>query len=45
MEVILATIPLPAKADPTNKGPEASEAAATKPMRNRPVDKIVIKKK
>ena len=45
MEIILATLPLPAKADLANKGPEASEAAFTQPIHGPPKDKIVIKKK
>ena len=45
MEVVLATLPLPAKADPVSKGPKASEAASTQPIHSPPKDKIVIKKK
>ena len=45
MEVVLATLPLPAKADPTSKGPEALEATSTHPIHGPPKDKIVIKKK
>ena len=29
MEIVLATLPLPAKVDPASKGPEASEAPST----------------
>ena len=29
MEIVLATLPLPAKADPTSKGPEALKVAST----------------
>ena len=45
MEVVLATLPLPAKADPASKGPEALEATSTHPVHGPPKDKIVIKKK
>ena len=45
MEVALATLPLPAQADPASKGPEALEATSTHPVHGPPKDKIVIKKK
>ena len=45
MEIILATLPLPAKVDPASKGPKASEAASTQPIHGPPKDNIVIKKK
>ena len=45
MEVVLATLPLPTKADPVSKGLEASEATFTQPIHSPPKDKIVIKKK
>jgi len=45
VEVVLAAIPLPAKADPASKGLEASVVASTQPIHGPPKDKIVIKKK
>ena len=45
MEVALATLPLPAQADPASKGPEALAAISTHPVHGPPKDKIVIKKK
>ena len=45
MEVVLATLPLPAKADPASKGPKALEATFTHLVHGPPKDKIVIKKK
>ena len=45
MEIILATLSLPAKADPASKGPEVSEAASTQHVQSPPKDKIIIKKK
>ena len=45
MEIILATLPLPAKVDPASKGPKASEAVSTQPIHGPPKDNIVIKKK
>ena len=45
MEIILASLPLPAKADPASKGPEVSEAASTQHVKARPKEKHVIKKK
>ena len=43
MEIVLASLPLPAKSDPASKGPEASEAASTQPIRGPPKKKFVIK--
>ena len=45
MEIVLATLPLPAKADPTSKGPEVSEATSTKHIHDLSKDKIIVKKK
>ena len=45
MELVLATLPLFAKVDLARKGPEASEAASTQPIKIPPKEKIVIKKK
>jgi len=45
MEIVLTTLPLPTKVDPTSKGLEALEAASTQPIHGPPKDKIVIKKK
>jgi len=42
MEIVLSTLPLPAKVDPASKGLEASEA---QPIKALPKEKIVIKKK
>ena len=44
MEVVLATLPLPAKVDPASKGPETSKAASIQPIHSLPKDKIVKKK-
>ena len=44
MEIVLATLPLPAKVDLVSKGSEASKAASTKPNKAPPQGKIVIKK-
>ena len=45
MEIVLTTLSLPAKVDPTSKFLEALEAASTQPIHDPPKDKIVIKKK
>ena len=45
MEIVLASLPLPAKSNPASKGPEASEAASTKPIGGLLKEKLVIKKK
>ena len=45
MEIVLATLPLPAKGDLASKGPEASEASSTQPIKAPPKEKIVLKKK
>ena len=45
MEIVLATLPLPTKAGPASKGPEALEVASTQPIKALPKEKIVIKKK
>ena len=45
MEIVLTTLPLPAKVDPASKGPEALEVASTQPNKAPPQGKIVIKNK
>ena len=45
MEIVLATLPLPAKIDPASKGPKALETAASQPNKVPPKEKLVIKKK
>ena len=45
MEIVLTFLPLPAKADPMSKGPEASETTFTQPNKAPPKEKLVIKKK
>lgn len=45
MEIVLAILPLLAKGDLASKGPEASEAISTQPIKAPPKEKIVIKKK
>ena len=45
MDIVLATLPLPAQVDPASKGPKASEATSTQPSKATPQGKIVIKKK
>ena len=45
MEIILATLQLPAMADPTSKGIEASKATSTQLVKGPPKEKLVIKKK
>ena len=45
MEIVLASLSLPAKADLASKGPEASEATSTQPIKGPPKEKLVIKKK
>ena len=45
MEIVLASLPLPAKPDPASKGPEVSEVATAQPTGGLPKEKIVIKKK
>ena len=45
MEIVLASLPLVPKADQTNKGLEASEAASTQPVKGPLEEKIIIKKK
>ena len=45
MEIVLATLPMPAKGDLTSKGLEASEAALTQSTKAPAKEKIVIKKK
>ena len=45
MEIVLATLPLPAKVDPPSKGPEASKATSTQPNKAPSQGKLVIKKK
>ena len=45
MEIVLATLPLPAKIDPASKGPKAPETAASQPNKAPPKEKLVIKKK
>ena len=45
MEIVLASLPLSAKSDPTSKGPEASKAATTQPIKGSLKEKLVIKKK
>ena len=44
MEIILATLPMPAKKDFKGKGPESSEVALTQSTKAPVKDKIVIKK-
>ena len=45
MEIILASLPLPVKADPASKGTEVSEATSTQTGKVFPKEKLVIKKK
>ena len=45
MEIVLASLPVPAKGDLMGKGPEASEAALTQSIKAPAKDKIVVKKK
>ena len=45
MEIVLATVPLLAKNDPTNKCPEAPGTASTQPNNAPSKEKLVIKKK
>ena len=45
MEIVLATLPLPAMTDPASKGPEALEATSIQPVKGPPKEKLVIKKK
>ncbi|KAL0008504.1 hypothetical protein SO802_010006 [Lithocarpus litseifolius] len=45
MEIVLASLPLPSKADPIGKGPKISETAPTEPHQAPSKEKIVIKKK
>ena len=45
MDIVLATLPLPAQVNPASKGPKASEATSTQPSKAPPQGKIVIKKK
>ena len=45
MEIVLATLPLPAKIDPASKGLKAPETAASQPNKVPPKEKLVIKKK
>ena len=45
MEIVLATLPVPAKKDLKGKGPESSEAALTQSTKASTKGKIVIKKK
>ena len=45
MEIVLATVPLPAKNDPTSKCPEAPGTASTHPNNAPSKEKLVIKKK
>ena len=45
MEIVLASLPLPAKPDPASKGLEVSEVATAQPTGGLPKEKIVIKKK
>ena len=45
MEIVLATLPMPAKGDLTSKGLEASEATLTQSTKALAKEKIVIKKK
>ena len=45
MEIVLATLPLPAKTDPASKVPEVPETASFQPNKASPKEKLVIKKK
>ena len=45
MEIVLASLPLPATPDLASKGLEASEVASTQPIGGPPKEKLVIKKK
>ena len=45
MEIFLGTLPLPAMANPTSKGPRASEIASTQPVKAPSKEKFIIKKK
>ena len=45
MEIVLATLHVPAKGDLKGKGPKALEAALTQSTKAPAKDKIVIKKK
>ena len=45
MEIVLAILPLPPKADLASKGPEVSETTSTQPIKAPPEEKLVIKKK
>ena len=45
MEIVLATLPLLAKADLANKGLELSETTSTQPIKAPPKEKLIIKKK
>ena len=45
MEIVLASLTLPVKVDPTSIGPEASKAASTQTVKASPKEKLVIKKK
>ena len=45
MDIVLTTLPLPAKVDPVSKGPETLEVASTQPNKAPPQGKIVIKNK
>ena len=45
MEIILATLQLPAMADPTSKGLEASKATSTQLVKGPPKERLVTKKK
>ena len=45
MEIVLTTLPVPAKGDLKGKGLEASEATLTQSTKAPAKDKIVVKKK
>ena len=45
MEIVLATLPLPAKGDLKSKGPGSSEPTLSQSTKGPPKEKIVIKKK
>ena len=45
MEIILASLPLPAKSNLASKGPESSEATSTQPIKGPSKEKLLIKKK
>ena len=45
MEIVLASLPLPAKFDPASKGPKVSKAASAQPIGGLLKEKFIIKKK